>query len=257
MNQRLIHCGTRQYLLASSTSARLTFRPSTSFKNQTGDSPVLASRLSAGMISLWLSTFSRTSTISQNVEIEFTGTAIATLFSKWSSTLNPTGVRPISGLGYGSNALCRQTATRAQSQIKRRGRWLNVRLPFKPHGHSSAKPMFSEALNSATWSQLTYIYQKLEEPTAKRVSSALVRWLTEDARKKDVPDLADRLANMSARIEKLSRELVIKLDGKVHVSADGDAHVTLVLLDRGSDWFEGHQDVALEIAKAVFNSNEH
>lgn len=114
--------------------------------------------------------------------------------------------------------------------------------------------MFSEALSKATWGQLSYVYRKLEKPVANRVSSALVTWLNDKARKKAVPDLPSRLQDMSARIEKLSQELVIRLDGeKVHVSADGDAHTTLVLLDRGSDWFEGHQDVALEIAKAVFN----
>ncbi len=114
--------------------------------------------------------------------------------------------------------------------------------------------MFAEELSKATWGQLSYVYQKLEEPTAKRVSSALVSWLSNTAKKKDVPDLAERLTDWASRIEKMSRELVIKLDGeKVHVFAEGDAHTTLVLLDRGSDWFEGHQDVALEIAKAVFS----
>jgi hypothetical protein len=114
--------------------------------------------------------------------------------------------------------------------------------------------MFSEALSKATWGQLSYEYRKLEKPVADRVTSVLVDWLANKARKKSLPDLPVRLQAMSSRIEKLAQVLVIRLDGeKVHVSADGDAHTTLVLLDRGSDWFEGHQDVALEIAKAVFN----
>jgi hypothetical protein len=118
--------------------------------------------------------------------------------------------------------------------------------------------MFAAQISDLVWSQLSAAYRQLDEPTAKKVAAELSRWLVEEARKKDLPDLQDRLTDMLQRIEKLARSLVFKLDGTyVYVWANGDAQATLTLLDRGSDWFVGHPNLSLKLAKIVFDEHEH
>jgi hypothetical protein len=116
--------------------------------------------------------------------------------------------------------------------------------------------MFAEALDNAVWDQLSHHFKRLEPAAASRVESALNIWLVTKARKLPLPDLPARLTEMSARIEKLSKALVLKLDSKkITVSTvDGETSDTLVLLGRGSDWFDGHPDVTQAIAKAIFNA---
>lgn len=116
--------------------------------------------------------------------------------------------------------------------------------------------MFAEALTEATWDTLSARLNPLAPAAASKVALTLANWLALKANKAPVPDLGARLDAMNERIEKLARALVFNVDGdRVHVTArGGDNMDTLVLLDRGSTWFDGHPNVAFEIINAVLST---
>lgn len=115
--------------------------------------------------------------------------------------------------------------------------------------------MFSTEINSAAWADLEKRFSPLNRATAAKVAARLVAWLGNEARKKPVADLDTRLAEWAARIEKMSKALVFKFDdGKRVAVTAGPEQETLVMLDRGTDWFEGHPDIAREITIAVFSA---
>ena len=84
--------------------------------------------------------------------------------------------------------------------------------------------------------------------TRTKFAQAIYLWLVERARKKPVPDLAERLKWMKGEIEKLAQVLTIEfLDGRLVVKASGSAGNTLRELQRGTDWFDPHENLASEI----------
>jgi hypothetical protein len=115
--------------------------------------------------------------------------------------------------------------------------------------------MFETTIRAATWDTVNSAFQKLEPETSHRVAASLTLWLVRDARKKPSPDIVAKINAMSEQIRFMADRLVVTTDGKaVTVTAlDGKAKDTLVLLNRGSNWFDGHPDVVKAIASAVFN----
>ena len=109
-----------------------------------------------------------------------------------------------------------------------------------------------EEIEEAAWAQFN---GTLPPEAAKRVASALTLWLTQKARLLPIPDLAEKLTQFSVRITKLSERLSLEFSrGNVTIHAGGPEHDTLVALDRGCGWFDGHPNVAQEVVKAVFNT---
>jgi hypothetical protein len=90
-------------------------------------------------------------------------------------------------------------------------------------------------------------------PTARqRVAEELFNWLALRARKKDMPDMADRLKEMRKRFEVLADRFELAIErGKLVVRATGEAQATLRMLERGTDWFDPASDAAGLIAGAV------
>ena len=88
--------------------------------------------------------------------------------------------------------------------------------------------------------------------TRTKFAQAIYLWLVERARKKPVPDLAERLKWMKGEIEKLAQVLTIEfLDGRLVVKASGSAGNTLRELQRGTDWFDPHENLASEIVAVL------
>ena len=89
----------------------------------------------------------------------------------------------------------------------------------------------------------------------QRVTESLYCWLAESAVKRPVPDFDVRLAAMQTKLKSMAKGLRVEmLQGRVVVSASGDAQGTWCLLKRGSNWFEPHPNpemaVVVEIGRA-------
>jgi hypothetical protein len=88
--------------------------------------------------------------------------------------------------------------------------------------------------------------------TRAAVAAEFKDWLNQKARLKAVPDLAERLARLELRLDKLSKSLEVSVQrGKLVVKADAESEALLALLRRGSDWFEPHPSVNGAILKAL------
>lgn len=78
----------------------------------------------------------------------------------------------------------------------------------------------------------------------QRAAQALVFWLINDARKRTVPDLEQRLADLRDRIYIMADEMHLEFkEGKLVVAAVGSSQDVLQMLRRGTAWFEGTDEV--------------
>lgn len=92
------------------------------------------------------------------------------------------------------------------------------------------------------------------QPANDRVYNLLWNWLSLTARKKPLANLPDRLEVMRKRIRELADEAEIHYEkGELVVRVVGDASRTLAMFERGTDWFEPYEGVALKIAEAYLS----
>ena len=93
---------------------------------------------------------------------------------------------------------------------------------------------------------------EVTEAGRRAVESALHSWFS-GCRKRRVPDLAQRTEQWMKRLSSLARSVEVKISGgMVTVSSSDPAGAeTLELVSRGSDWFEGCDDSAALVVRAL------
>jgi len=97
-----------------------------------------------------------------------------------------------------------------------------------------------------------WVKTNLTDDGRDRVLSYLTEWLA-GTRKKQVPDLNQRMEAFRKRIEVLARTFDLTIErGQFVVKASGEAESTLRMLERGTDWFDPIGDVAVLVIGAVF-----
>ena len=83
---------------------------------------------------------------------------------------------------------------------------------------------------------------------------AMMQWLQVKARKKPVPDLAERLDRMEAAVTKLVDHMAIKFeDGKIVVKPAGSDEMTWNMFRLGTDWFDPNPDLTETVLSGLFN----
>lgn len=76
------------------------------------------------------------------------------------------------------------------------------------------------------------------------IVAAVMQWLTTEARLKQVPDLNIRFENMRVRLERLVKNMKVRLaDKKLVIKVSGSDEETLKMFRLGSAWFEPHPNV--------------
>jgi hypothetical protein len=112
-----------------------------------------------------------------------------------------------------------------------------------------------EDVSEMAWKSVNKGLETLSPDQVDRVISRLICWLVVETRKLPLPDLDQRINEMTGRIQKMAEDLSVKVNGKViEVTAKaGKSSDTLALLARGSSWFDGHPNIEIDIGRAVFN----
>jgi phosphoglucomutase len=92
-----------------------------------------------------------------------------------------------------------------------------------------------------------------EKENRLRAARQLFLWLSKEARKKPVPDLADRLEAMRKRTDEMVEGMKITFErGKLVVKVVGSAEDTLKMYRLGTSWFEPDPDVTEQILLGLF-----
>lgn len=96
--------------------------------------------------------------------------------------------------------------------------------------------------------------QRLDDREQRRkVAEALMQWLTK-ARKKEVPDLAEKLRNMQQRVNKLVEGMTIEIEkDKPVVRTAGSDEDTWKMFRLGTSWFEPNPDLIETVLSGLFN----
>jgi predicted nuclease with TOPRIM domain len=85
------------------------------------------------------------------------------------------------------------------------------------------------------------------------IAERIKRWLSEEARKKPLKNLPDRISAMNKRFEELADELEISMEsGELVVKAAGKASETLRALNNGMDWFDPCESVEGLVISALW-----
>lgn len=88
----------------------------------------------------------------------------------------------------------------------------------------------------------------------QKVVEALMQWLTIKARKKEVPDLGERLADIEKRVKKMVEGMKIEIkDNKPVVSVAGSDEDTWKMFRLGTNWFEPNPDLTETVLSGLFN----
>lgn len=88
----------------------------------------------------------------------------------------------------------------------------------------------------------------------KRIAQNLMIWLTNEARKKPVSDLAERLEIMRKNVERMVEDMAIEIeDGKLVVKVSGSAEDTWRAFRIGTDWFEPDKFALERIFAGLFD----
>lgn len=112
--------------------------------------------------------------------------------------------------------------------------------------------LFKEALQPAVENEFARGFDQRERRA--QVANALYTWLVNDARKKQVPDLAQRLEKMRKRIDVMVEDMEIKfVNNKPVVKVAGSSEDTLKALRLGTDWFVGTDDVVELVVTGLFD----
>lgn len=86
--------------------------------------------------------------------------------------------------------------------------------------------------------QTADLFEELRKEHKERCASLLIEWITVNATKRPIPDLAERIEKFSKDIRKMCEEMRIKIDkGTVVVKVNGSAEQTFKKLRLGTDWF--------------------
>jgi DNA-binding protein YbaB len=100
------------------------------------------------------------------------------------------------------------------------------------------------------------IFQKKLDDRHKRdlAASRMIVWLTNEARKKEVPDLPKRLEDMQKRTKAMMEDMEIVIEeGKLVVKVAGSAEDTWRMYRLGSSWFEPDKDAIERILAGLFD----
>ncbi len=112
--------------------------------------------------------------------------------------------------------------------------------------------LFKEAIKPAVENEFARGFDQRERRA--QVSNALYTWLVNKARKRQVPDLADRLEKMRVRIDRMVEHMEIKfVNNKPVVKVAGSSEDTLKALRLGTDWFVGTDDVVELVVTGLFD----
>ena len=97
--------------------------------------------------------------------------------------------------------------------------------------------------------------QRLQDREQRaKVVTALMLWLTVKARKKDVPDLDERLKRIEARVKKMVDNMVIEIkDDKPVVKVSGSDEDAWKMFRLGTGWFEPNPDLIETVLSGLFN----
>lgn len=97
--------------------------------------------------------------------------------------------------------------------------------------------------------------QRLDDPEQQaKVVAALMQWLTVKARKKDVPDLTEKLREMQQRTKKMVENMTIEIENdKPVVKAAGSDEETWKMFRLGTSWFEPNPDLIETVLSGLFN----
>ena len=109
-----------------------------------------------------------------------------------------------------------------------------------------------DAISEAFEAQLSDNLRQLSQADRKAVEAALHAWFS-GCRKRPTPDFAQRSERMMKRLSDLAASVEVSVaGGELSVSSDDSAsEETLELVTRGSDWFEGCDDPAALVARAL------
>jgi hypothetical protein len=98
--------------------------------------------------------------------------------------------------------------------------------------------------------------ERLTAEDRDKIAARLKKWLTEEARLKQLPDFDSRLVKMQSQLEKLAQTLRLELKGEEPVvKTDGEAAATLRKLEMGTDWFDPCNSVAALVISALWQSS--
>jgi hypothetical protein len=87
------------------------------------------------------------------------------------------------------------------------------------------------------------LVQILDKSDRDRLAGKLFLWLSTEARKKPLSDLQERLNTFNSRIIGLCHKMSFSAkDGEVTITPNGEEE-TLNMLNYGTDWFDGHQNL--------------
>jgi pyruvate/2-oxoacid:ferredoxin oxidoreductase alpha subunit len=97
--------------------------------------------------------------------------------------------------------------------------------------------------------------ERLRKERHEHSAAAVVAWLT-SARKKDLPDLVDRMKKMNKAIYRLAETMKFKFkDGEIVVMAEGSSEQTLTQLLMGTSWFEPDTDLVAQLLSGLFTAS--
>lgn len=87
-----------------------------------------------------------------------------------------------------------------------------------------------------------------------QVVEALMVWLANEARKKEVDDIPQRIENMRKRTEQMVEKMTVVIkDGKMVVTVTGSAESTWRAFRLGTDWFDGDEHALERVLSGLMN----
>lgn len=96
---------------------------------------------------------------------------------------------------------------------------------------------------------------ELTPESRKLIADGLKNWLANDARKRPVDDLLQRIAEFGKRIDSMVADMDIQIvDNKPVVKAVGSGSDTLRALERGTSWFDPCSDVVSVVISSLWRS---
>lgn len=81
-------------------------------------------------------------------------------------------------------------------------------------------------------------FEELRKDRQERCATLLIAWITDNATKRPIPDLPQRIEQFSKDIRKMCDAMRIKMEkGTAVVKVNGSAEQTFKKLRLGTDWF--------------------
>lgn len=99
------------------------------------------------------------------------------------------------------------------------------------------------------------VYDSLDQlarDREKAVASKLMEWVSDPANTAKVPDLAERLAQLEKKVDRLAKGVKVRVEqGKCVVKVNGADMETLKQFRLGTKWFKPHPDPVLAVIEAI------